>query len=188
MRQTLSVREVMRRTFVGVSEGDSVAGAAKLMHEEGVDGAVVVRGSDPVGILTASDVVAVVAAGKKPEATAVDTAMRKPAVTVSPDDVLEEAIGAIADHDVRWVAVVSEGTLVGTVTERDVVTAQSSLSPVGTPGPTETDAQGPERMRQDAGPENAVYATQGICEVCGSLSGTLDPHNGQLVCEDCRAM
>lgn len=178
----------MRRTFVGVSEGDSVAGAAKLMHEEGVDGAVVVRGSDPVGILTASDVVAVVAAGGDPEATAVDAAMRKPAVTVSPDDDLEEAIGAIADHNVRWVAVVSEGTLVGTVTERDVVTAQSSLSPVGTPGPTEEDVPAAERMYRDIGTESATYTTQGICEVCGSLSRSLDPHNGQLVCEDCQVM
>lgn len=178
----------MRRTFVGVSEGDSVAGAAKLMHEEGVDGAVVVRGSDPVGILTASDVVAIVAAGGEPEATAVDTAMCKPAVTVSPDDDLEKAIGAIADHNVRWVAVVSEGTLVGTVTERDIITAQSSLSPVGTPDPTEGETPPRERRHQNIDPDSARYTTQGICEVCGSLSGSLDPHNGQLVCEDCRVM
>jgi CBS domain-containing protein len=137
MRQSLSVRDVMRRTFVGVSEGDSVTGATKLMNEEGVDGAVVVRGSDPVGVLMASDVVAVVATGMDPETTAVDAAMRQPAVTVAPSDDLGEAIGAIANHNVRWLVVVSEGSLVGTVTEHDIVTAQSSHPPLGTPEPTE---------------------------------------------------
>lgn len=188
MRQSLSVRDVMRRTFVGVSEGDSVAGAAELMHEEGVDGAVVVRGSDPIGILTASDVMAIVAADGEPTETAVDTAMRQPAVTVAPDDDIGEAIGAIADHDIGWLAVVSEGDLVGTVTEHDIVTAPSSLSPIDTPEPTGADTPVPERTRRDTGPESATYTTQGVCEVCGSLSRSLDPHNGQLVCEDCRAM
>ncbi len=187
MRQSLSVRDVMRRTFVGVSEGDSVTGATKLMNEEGVDGAVVVRGSDPVGVLTASDVVAVVATGMDPETTAVDAAMRQPAVTVAPSDDLGEAIGAIANHNVRWLAVVSEGSLVGTVTEHDIVTAQSSHPPLGTPEPTEAGTPNPGRTPRDAG-STATHTTQGVCELCGSLSGSLDPHNGQLVCENCRAM
>jgi predicted transcriptional regulator len=177
----------MRRTYVGVSEGDSVAGAARLMREEGVDGAVVVRGPDPIGMLTASDVMGVVADGEDPETTAVDAAMRRPAVTVAPEDGLEEVIGAMADHDVRWLAVVSEGTLVGTVTEHDIVTVPSSFS-TGATESTGRDDPIRERTGRDVGAESDTYTTQGVCEVCGSLSRSLDPHNGQLVCEDCRAM
>ena len=174
----------MRRTYVGVSEGDSVAGAARLMREEGVDGAVVVRGPNPVGVLTAGDVMGVVADGEDPETTAVDAAMRRPAVTVAPEDSLDEVIGAIAEHDIHWLAVVSEGSLLGTVTEHDVVTVPGSFS---SPGSTRRDDPARERTGRDAG-EGDTYTTQGVCEGCGSLSRSLDPHNGQLVCEDCRAM
>lgn len=191
MNRSLSVGDVMRREYVGVSEGDSVAGATELMQEEGVDCALVVRGSDPVGILTASDVVALVARGEDPAAADVGAAMRQPVITVDPDDDLSEAVGAIADRDVRWLAVVSEGELVGTVTEHDIVTAPMALSPVGDPETPET-PDPPEREREqaqrEAGLRSPTYTTQGVCEVCGALSRSLDSHNGQLVCEECRAM
>jgi len=188
MRQSLFARDVMRRACVGVSEGDSVSGAARLMREEGADGAVVVRGPDPVGMLTASDVMDIVADGADPETTSVDIAMRQPAVTVAPDDSLEEVIGVIAEHDARLLAVVSEGSLVGTVTEHDIVTVSSSLMPAGATESTGRDAPVREQTGRDAGTPGDTYTTQGVCEVCGSLSRSLDPHNGQLVCEDCRAM
>lgn len=179
----------MRREYVGVSEGDTVAGAAKLMHEEGVGGALVVRGSDPIGILTASDVMAVVAGDDDPASTAVDAAMRHPVVTVGPDADLTEAVGAMADRDVGWLAVVSEGDLLGMLAEHDLVTAPSSLSPVGSGGtPEPPDPAVGEPERRDAGLRNVTYTTQGVCELCGALSRSLDPHNGQLVCENCRAM
>jgi len=178
----------MRREYLGVSEGDSVAGAADLMHQEGVDGALVVRGSDPVGLLTAADVVAVVARGGDPKSMAVDAVMRRPVITVDPDDDLTEAIGAMVDRDVRWLAVVSEGELVGVVTEHDVVSVPSTLSPVGAPETAEPDDPVKRQVPREVGLQSATYTTQGVCEVCGALSRSLDSHNGQLVCEDCLAM
>jgi CBS domain-containing protein len=185
MNRSLSVADVMRREYVGVNEGDSVAGAAELMQQEGVDCAFVVRGPNPVGVLTASDVVAVVARGENPETTDVDAVMRQPVITVDPDDDLREAIGAIADRDVRWLAVVSTGELVGTVAEHDIVTAPTALSPVENP---ESSPGEPVDRPGEPAPEPTAYTTQGVCEVCGGLSRTLDSHNGQLVCEDCRAI
>jgi signal-transduction protein with cAMP-binding, CBS, and nucleotidyltransferase domain len=178
----------MRRTYVGVSEGDSVAGAARLMNEDGVESAVVIRGPDPIGMLTAGDVMGVIADGGDPETTAVDAAMRRPVASVAPGDGLEKAIGAMADHDVHRLAVVSEGSLVGTVTEHDIVTVPSSFSSTGTAESTGEDDPVPERTNRDPGPGSDTYTIQSVCEVCGSLSRSLDPHNGQLVCEDCRAM
>jgi CBS domain-containing protein len=185
MHESLSVADVMRREYVGVNEGDTVAGAAALMHGEGVECAIVVRGPDPVGMLTASDVVGVLARGEDPDTTEVDAAMRRPVITVDPDDDLGEAIGAIADGDVGWLVVVSEGELVGLVTEHDIVTAPTALSRVGSP---EADPQQPVDRPPGVGLQSATYSTQGVCEVCGALSRALDSHNGQLVCEDCRAM
>jgi len=187
MHQSLSVGDVMRREYVGVSEGDSVRGVAKLMHQEGVDGAIVLRGPNPVGVFTASDVATVVAEGMDPETATVGEAMRQPAISVDAEDDLREAAKAMADRDVRRLAVVSNGGLVGTVREHDVLTAPGMLTPVGSSESADPPTRGPPPGAEPS-PEDTTYTTQGICEICGALSRALDPHNGQLVCEECRAM
>ncbi|MFB6295380.1 MAG: cyclic nucleotide-binding/CBS domain-containing protein, partial [Halobacteriales archaeon] len=131
MNGSLSVADVMRRDYVGVNEGDSVAGAAELIHQEGAGSALVLRGREPVGILTARDVVEVVASGADPADLSVENAMREPAVTVDRDADLAEAIGAIVDRGVRQLAVVGEEGVVGIVSEHDIVTAPTVLSAAG---------------------------------------------------------
>ncbi|MFB6295379.1 MAG: hypothetical protein ABEH66_00870, partial [Halobacteriales archaeon] len=52
-----------------------------------------------------------------------------------------------------------------------------------------TDAATPEPVEAppDAEPRTDVRSTQGVCEACGSLAGSLDAHNGKLLCADCLA-
>jgi CBS domain-containing protein len=188
MNQSLSVGDIMRREYVGVNEGDAVAGVATLMHEEAVEGVLVLRGSDPVGIVTASDVVAVVARGADPAETDAGAIMRSPVITVDPEDDLAEAVGAFADRDVRWLAVTSADDVVGVVSEHDVLTAPTGLSTGGAVGGASAPESGGVGRHEDVGLQSATYATQGVCEVCGALSRTLESHNGQLLCEDCQAM
>jgi len=186
MHRSLSVGDVMRREFVGVSEGDSVKGVADVMHREGVDGAIVLRGSNPIGVFGASDVVAAVARGEDPGITTVDAVMRQPVISVDPDDDLWEAAEAMADRDVRRVAVVSAGEIVGVLREHDVLTAPGILSPIGSSDSAEPQDHTREQDSEVIGSEDPAHTTQGVCEVCGALSRTLDPHNGKLVCEECR--
>lgn len=186
MHESLPVEEVMRRDFVGVTESDSVGGAAELMHEEQSDGAVVLRGRDPVGMVTASDILSVVAQDQDPTETQVDEIMRHPVVTVQPDDDLSEVVGVLTDRDVRWLAVVSPEGVVGTVSERDIVIGTMALTPTGsvdTPDP-----EAPIESGSDIGLQSETYSTQGVCEICGSLSRNLAAQNGQMLCEDCLAM
>ena len=58
-----SVAEVMTRTVVAVSPGDTVQKAARVMDEAGVHRVVVTEGSEVVGILGARDIVRAVAGG-----------------------------------------------------------------------------------------------------------------------------
>lgn len=185
MNESLSVADVMRRDYVGVSEGDSVTGAATLMQEEGTKAAIVVRGGEPVGILTASDVVGVVANGADPADLSVEDVMREPVVTIEREADLSEAVGAMIDRGVRELAVVADGDVVGSVTGHDILTAPTVLSVTG----PESDAtlREPIEGRPDVELQSDTYSTQGVCEVCGALSRNLDSHNGQLVCEDCLA-
>lgn len=180
MDETATVRDVMTRAYVGVSEGDSVAGAAELMAEEGVDGVVVLRGREPIGMLHASDVVALVASRTDPEEMPVGEVMTTVA-SVDADEGISEAIGTIAGRDARGMVVVEGDEVVGLLTERDVITAQW-MRPPATEETEEPVLAVP--MNEGASVEEE-FTAQGVCEVCGSLVRDLTNDNGQLVCADC---
>lgn len=184
MNDAVSVRDVMNRTFVGLNEGDPLPGATALMREEGVNSAVVLRGSDPVGVVDAQEVFGLIADGRNVTDTAVSDAMRNSVTTVTPDRPLTEAIETISDGDARLVVVVEGGEVVGVLSEQDIVTAQSVLSSE----PSEPDgvmAAATDRgMTAEVG--DAVFSEQGVCEICGSLTRTLESVNGQTICADCR--
>lgn len=194
MNGTVSIRDVMGREFVGVNESDSVSGAARLMRDEGVASAVVLRGSDPVGIMGARDVMGLVADGGDPEHTTVGDVMTDPAIVFRSDADLAEAIGEISRGDVRRVVVTEDEDVVGVLTEHDIITATSAMSDmdVGPGSGTRADVgvtePGPDAMTVAGTMENDQFSSQSVCEVCGALSADLNEVNGQLVCADCRTV
>lgn len=181
MDEPVTVRDVMNRSFVGVSEGDSVAGAAQLMREEGVHSAVVLRGSDPIGVLDEDRLLDMVAETRDPTETTAGDLMR-PAVAVDIDQRVEQAIGAMTTDGIRHLLVEENDELVGAVSEHDILTAHSVLTP--RPEPAELQI-GATYGTGEADLDNEVYSTQGVCENCGALTRELSTHNGQLVCPDC---
>lgn len=186
MQETVFVRDVMNRTYVGVSPGDTIAGACELMVDEGVNSAVVLHGTDPVALLDVQDVLGLVAGGGDPASTTVGDVARDSVATIEPDRPLSDAVGRITGQNGRTVVVVDDGDVVGVVSDHDVVTAHTALSGE-TAEPEEAMAAptiGLEELEADA-PE---YADQGVCEICGSLTRTLETVNGQTVCADCREL
>lgn len=195
MNGTVSIRDVMAREYVGVSESDSVAGAARLMRDESVESAVVLRGSEPVGVLGAREVMVLVAEGSDPTSTAVESVMTAPPIVLVAEADITEAIAEISRRDVRRIVVTEGGEVVGVVTEHDIITATSAMpeievgpgtvSGAETIGETEPGPEGTAVAGRDA-PEADQFSAQSVCEVCGSLSANLSEVNGQLVCADCR--
>lgn len=181
MKGDVSVGDVMTREFVGVSESDSVAGVADLMVEGGVDGAVVLRGSTPVGMVDARDVVELVAAGGDAGSVTARAAMADSVETIEPDASLREARSALASSDARRLVVVSGEEVLGTLSDHDLVAAEASFSEAAT---TRTPVAA--AMAEGAGDDR--FSTQSVCEACGTLAGTLANVNGQLLCADCREM
>ncbi len=187
MEEPVTVRDVMDRPYVGVSEADTVAGAARLMREEGVTGAVVLRGSEPVGLLDEDLFIELVAESSDPTELAAGEVMREPAAAVDVDQRLDDAIGAMATDSVRHLLVEDDGSLVGTLSEHDIVTAHSVLARRTEPPEAVVAAPtGDDEVEVDL--ERDVYSSQGVCENCGSLTRELSSHNGQLVCADCLAL
>lgn len=194
MNADVAIRDVAARDFVGVTETDPVSGAAKLMYEDDSSCAVVLRGSEPVGIVTERDVVGLVAEDGDPTNTEVSVVMSDPVVTVDAQEPLSVAAERMGSETIRHLVVTAQGELFGVLAADDVLGARSATAP-GSPdspssgGPTTGDlienggmAAADDRSQPS---EDATYDPQSICEGCGSLSETLTDRNGQLLCDNC---
>ena len=58
MRNGITVRDVMNREFVGVSESDTLDDAAELMQTEPAEAVLVLRGADPIASLSSATALA----------------------------------------------------------------------------------------------------------------------------------
>ncbi|ELY89011.1 CBS domain-containing protein [Natrinema altunense] len=202
MESELSVRDVLTSDYVGVSESDTVREVVRLMREERTSCALVVRGAEPVGIVTEWDVLGLVADDRDPSATTVGDAMTTPVITVGPDRSLTDVATTMARQNIRNIVVEAADGIVGLVTQRDVIAAagsfQATMTPsrsneppvdrdrgAADPAATRTTEEDDTQLLPNGGDE---YTTQGICEACGSLADALWDANGQLVCTDCRTV
>ena len=204
MESELSVRDVLTNDYVGVSESDSVRGAVELMREERASCVLVVRGSEPVGIMTEWDVLGVVADDDDPTETTVGDVMTAPVISFDPTRSLTDAANTMARENIRNVVVEDDDGVLGLVTQRDVIAAagsfQATMTPTRSSDPTlegnpPNDDRAPQSATSGEEPESGVlpnggdeYTTQGVCETCGSLADALWESNGQLVCADCRTV
>jgi CBS domain-containing protein len=190
MNADVTVRDVMDREYVGVSESDDLIDTVEVLLREGVDTAVVLRGTEPVGVLTCRDVLALVVEGPAPGEATVKDAMTVSLPTVDPDMGVAEAADVMSAKNVRRLVVTRdvEAEPEGIITEHDVFAVRAS-------GPESTAESTEERPTAPAGSALASEAEtesgsdfdeQGICEACGTLTGDLVSFNGQLLCADCR--
>ncbi|QCS43036.1 cyclic nucleotide-binding/CBS domain-containing protein [Natrinema versiforme] len=201
MESELSVRDVLTTDYVGVSESDAIRDVVRLMREERTSCALVVRGAEPVGIVTEWDVLGLVADARDPGETTVGDTMTTPVITVDPDRSLTDVATTMARQNIRNVVVEDEDGIVGLVTQRDVIAAagsfQATMTPARSseppvdrePGAAAATARAPEEGDSQLLPNGGdEYTTQGVCEACGSLADSLWDANGQLVCADCRTV
>lgn len=174
MNGDVTVRDVMTREFVGASEGDGVVETVALMLEEGTDTAIVLRGTEPVGVLGERDVLQLLVDGDDPASTTVGEVMATEPVQVPPDHPVEAAADRLSGRTARPL-VVWDGEIEGIVTARDLLAA-ATIEPA------------PAAAAEVATTTGATesYSTQSICEACGSLTRDLVDVSGQLLCPDCR--
>ena len=193
MNENVTVREVMEREFVGVSESDGVLETAELLLREEADLAVVLHGSEPVGVVTDRDVLAHLVDGGDPAAATVEDVMTTSVPTVSAEESLPEARDRMSTWSTGWLVVSDGGEPDGVVTEHDIL-ATSTLGTEATatnPAPTDEAMGGQVAAASATATESQATAEdsfddQGICEKCGSLARDLAAFNGQLLCADCR--
>lgn len=125
------VSDYMSKSPVCVSADTSVTEARAIMSREKINKLPVLdKNSNLVGIITKNDLAK---AGPSAATTLdiyemgyllsklkVEKAMTKNPVTVSPDEVIEEAARIMADKEIGCLLVVQDGVLVGIITESDI--------------------------------------------------------------------
>ncbi|MFD1587490.1 cyclic nucleotide-binding/CBS domain-containing protein [Halorientalis brevis] len=190
MNGDVTVREVMRREYVGASEADTLVDTAALMLEENVEAVVVLRGSEPVGILTQRDLLQAAVDQGDLESMLVKHAMKDDPPTVSASESLATATNMMSGTSARRLLVMENGEPIGVVSEHDIVTAATLTPQVNGETRQEVKAESVTAEAATTAGESTTsedeYSNQGICEICGSLTRDLSSFNGQLVCSDCK--
>ena len=188
MDEPVSVREVMNREYVGVSESDDLLQTTELLVREEEPAVLVLRGNDPVGVVTRSDILAHVVSGGATASATVAEVMTESVPSVSPDALLPEARDTMAAWSTQWVAVLEDGDPVGTLTGHDILstTRLASEATATVVDEERVATTNPAASTDGSTAANDSFEEQGICSACGTLTRSLASVNGQLLCSDCR--
>lgn len=185
MDEELTIRDLMARDFVGVSESDAIGEVAEVLLADGVSAVVVLRGSNSVGIVTDRRLLEALTVDERSLTDTVGEVMIEPGPTLSPELPIIDAIVSLSSADIDHLLVTEDGEVAGMVSAGDlVVTAASML----TGNSAETASMDPVTVGRSDAETVDSYTTQSVCEVCGSFVPNLQNINGQLVCADCRSV
>jgi len=129
----MRVRELMSGAVVSVDPGTSVTDARARMARERIRHLVVLEGREIVGIITDRDIrlnlpsqatsLSVYEVNYLLEKLTVGEAMTRSVIMVGPDRDAREAAQLMLDHRIGALPVVDGGTVVGIVTETDMLRA-----------------------------------------------------------------
>jgi CBS domain-containing protein len=105
-----------------VAPADSVREVARTMSKNKIGAIAVLDGGKLVGIFSERDVLTrIVAEGRNPDETRVDSVMTKDIIVAAPADDINEALQKMRDCNCRHLPVVQGGRLVGMISIRDLL-------------------------------------------------------------------
>lgn len=127
----MKVREAMAKTISCAAPRDTIQHVAELMKQEDTGFIPVVDGEVLMGVVTDRDIVirCLAEGHQDPVHETVEHVMSRDVRTVSPDDELETAARTMAGEEIRRLAVVERGNLVGVLSHGNVVQATHGEGP-----------------------------------------------------------
>ena len=121
------VRDVMTGNVKTIPMKATIREAAKEMARWKIGSLVIADGRKPVGIITEGDISKAVARGLDPAKTPVSIQKKKKLVTVEPGERIEVAAKIMASAGVKKLPVMEGGSLVGVITQTDIVNSSFAL-------------------------------------------------------------
>ncbi len=168
----IKVEEVMTRNPIIIEKEISIMDAAKIMKIERIGSLIVRLSKNEYGIITERDIIyKVVAQGLDPAITKVETVMTFPIITIGPDLNLEDAANIMWKHRIKRLPVVSDGKIIGILTENDII----RLSP----GLIEVTREVFEQTQP------LVSGVRGYCDKCRKYDENLIYKAGKYYCQEC---
>ena len=121
----MKVREVMAKTVASAQKGESIVEVARKMKLEDAGFIPVVEnGGTLLGVVTDRDIVIrCIASGHNPASDTVEHCMTPQAITISPEDDMEQAAHKMEQSEIRRLAVTDKGRLVGVLSHGNLVQA-----------------------------------------------------------------
>ena len=121
----MKVRDAMAKTVTSARKDERVVDVAKKMKQEDAGFMPIVEdGGRLIGVITDRDIVIrCIAEGHDPRNEPAEHLMSRSVTTISPDDDLKDAARKMEDREIRRLAVVEGGRLVGVLSHGNVVQA-----------------------------------------------------------------
>ena len=121
----MKVRDAMAKTVTSARKDERVVDVAKKMQQEDAGFMPIVEdGGRLIGVITDRDIVIrCIAEGHDPRNEPAEHLMSTSVTTISPDDDIKDAARKMEDREVRRLAVVEDGRLVGVLSHGNVVQA-----------------------------------------------------------------
>jgi CBS domain-containing protein len=118
----MKIRHIMTKAPTCCSPETTLDAAARLMLERDCGEIPVCDGTRLVGVITDRDIaLRAFAAHKNPLETLVRDVMTTHLITVDPDTELDAVVGLLEKHQLRRLPVVTDGRIVGIVSQADLV-------------------------------------------------------------------
>lgn len=132
MRMAQSIRDVMSANPITMTVASTVSEAARTMREANIGDIIVLEGDQLYGIVTDRDIVVrTVAEGRDPETATLGDICSREMTTLSPTDIVEDAVRLMRDKAIRRVPVIENGTPIGIVSLGDLAVSQDPHSTLG---------------------------------------------------------
>ena len=121
----VTVDSIARMPVPTVNRSETVSNIASLMVKGNVGAVIVMRDSEPLGIVTERDLVRkIIYAGGDAHEIVAQEIMTSPLITISYDRTVEEALEIMQHNHVRRLVVLKGENMVGLLTERRLLRAK----------------------------------------------------------------
>lgn len=122
------VREIMIRKVITASPETRLTGVAKLMRKNRIGSVIITKSSKPIGILTESDFIKLVARGCDMKTASAEEYMTRNVITCDPSITVIDALMIMREERIRHLPVVKRAKLVGVLSIRDLIAAMQFSS------------------------------------------------------------
>ena len=116
-----SVRDIMIKELLTISENESALKAAQVMTEKGVSSLIVLANDQPIGIVTERDFIKKICIKElKVSSVRVRDMMSRIRTSASPDTPIDVAVQRMVNNRIRRLPIIENGKVVGIITVTDL--------------------------------------------------------------------